>query len=247
MIQLTPVLRPTDLIDELVQQLTDRFKADKTQRVWNEEFIKTALLQMSSGKCCYCECKINEESKYMEVEHYRCKDIYEDEVLLWSNLLPSCKRCNGSKHNHDTGIEPIIHPVNDDPRNHLELRAYRFYGKTAVGKMTIDVVNLNDRRRLQDKRYQVGSEIKEKLDELEEQLRFFLEGTRPLRTRRNILSKLRGIMQQGQPTEEYAATVATEILREDSYHFVKAEITNLGCWDNEFQQLEDKLTKIAFL
>jgi len=247
MIQLTPVLRPTDLTDELVQQLTDRFKADKTQRVWNEEFIKTALLQMSSGKCCYCECKINEESKYMEVEHYRCKDIYEDEVLLWSNLLPSCKRCNGTKHNHDTGVEPIIHPVNDDPRNHLELKAYRFYGRTLIGKTTVEVINLNERERLQRKRFEVGAEIKERLDELEIQMRDYLESLPSTRKRRNIIHKLRGIIQQGQPNEEYAATVSTEILREDSYHFVKAELINLGWWDDDFQRLEDELAKIAFL
>lgn len=247
MIQLNAMPRPLTLTDELVQQLTALFKADKTQRVWNKDFIKSPLLKMSSGKCCYCECRIDEESKYMEVEHFRCKDIYEDDVVLWSNLLPSCKRCNVNKADHDTNAEPMVHPVDDDPRNHLELKAYRFYGKTLIGKTTIEVVKLNERERLQLKRFEVGSKIKEALDEVEEQVRDYLASLRSPYKRRNILSKLRGIMEQGFPTQEYAATVATEILREDSYYFVKTELMNLGSWDDEFQQLESELTKIAFL
>ncbi len=37
-----------------------------------------------------------------------------------------------------------------------------------------------------------------------------------------------------------------EIIREDSYHFAKEELSKLGFWDADFQQLEDELTKIAF-
>ncbi|MBP6826396.1 MAG: hypothetical protein KA165_07545, partial [Saprospiraceae bacterium] len=59
-------------------------------------------------------------------------------------------------------------------------------------------------------------------------------------------TKLRGIMLEGQPTEEYSATVATEILREDSYHFAKTELTNLGLWDDNLQYLENELIKISF-
>lgn len=246
MIQLHPVPRPAELTEELVQRLTQDFKADKKQRVWDRPFIKTALLTMSSGKCCYCECNVTEESKYMEVEHFKCKDRYEDDVLVWSNLLPSCKRCNGNKLDHDTENEPIIHPVYHDPREHLTFRDYRFYPKTAIGQASIKIVNLNERERLQLKRFKIGAKLKEELDELEEHVQDFLETTGTPRKQRRIISKLRGIMEQGQPTEEYAATVATEILREPSYHFAKTELTKLGLWDEEFQRLEVALMRIAF-
>ncbi|HRI62070.1 MAG TPA: hypothetical protein PK228_20160 [Saprospiraceae bacterium] len=238
--------RPAELTDEKVRELTEKFRADKSQRVWNEGFITKALLDMSSGKCCYCECNIAEESKYMEVEHFHPKNPYEDEVVVWENLLPSCKRCNGNKSDHDTVNEPIIHPVNDDPREHLEFKAYRFYGKTSIGKMTIEIVKLNERQRLQLKRWEIGSKTVEELNELEERVRDFLAGNHTLQKRRNMVSKLRGIMEQGQPNKEYSATVATEILREDSYHFAKTELSKLGLWDADFQHLEDELTKIAF-
>jgi uncharacterized protein (TIGR02646 family) len=246
MIQLKTAPRPIQLTDELVKELTQKFLLDKTLRVWSTPFIIDALLKMSSEKCCYCECKIHEESKYMEIEHFLCKNLYPLEVVNWVNLLPSCKRCNGYKSNHDVHAEPIIHPVNDDPRTHLKFESYRFYSKTSIGKETIDVVKLNERVRLQKKRFEVGSEIKEKLDEHEIQTKEYLSGLQSTQKRNNILSKLKGIMHEGQPTEEYAATVATEIIREDSYHFVKTELIKLGFWNIDFQNLEDEITQIAF-
>jgi len=246
MIRLSSVPCPAELTKEKAQELTEKYKADKNQSVWNQDFIKKSLLEMSSGKCCYCECRIDEESKYMEVEHFFPKKFYENKVVEWMNLLPSCKRCNGNKSEHDPELEPILHPVEHEPREHLELKAYRFYGKTPEGRMIIEVVKLNERQRLQTKRYKIGSKTKEELDELEDRIREFLDGSQSLRQRRNIISKLRGIMEQGQAYQEYAATISTEILREDSYHFAKAEIEKLGLWDAEFQQLEDGLKRIAF-
>jgi len=246
MIRLSSVPCPAELTDEKAQELTERYKADKNQSVWNQDFIKKSLLEMSSGKCCYCECRIDEESKYMEVEHFFPKNFYEDKVVKWSNLLPSCKRCNGNKSVHNPEIEPIVHPVEHEPREHLELKAYRFYGKTPEGKKIIEVVQLNDRQRLQTKRFKIGSKTKEELDELEDRILEFLAGIQSLRQRSNIIYKLRGIMEQGQADQEYAATVSTEILREDSCHFAKAEIEKLGLWDTELQQLEEGLKRIAF-
>ena len=246
MIKLTPEPRPNELTDELVEQLTTRFKADNSLRVWNRNSIKDALLRMSHGKCCYCECNITEESKYMEVEHFRCKSIYQNEVLLWSNLLPACKRCNIAKGDHDVEMEPIIHPAVDDPREHLTFRLYRFYGKTGKGITTClpSVLNLNDHHRLQIKRFEIGSEIKKRLDDLEEQIN---DGLSTHRQWLRVANNLKGIMRQGLPTEEYAATVSTEILREDSYEVIKAALTTQNLWDEDFQMLEDELSKIAYI
>ena len=125
MIQLQALARPIELTDERVQQLTEKYKTDNTA-VWQKDYIKKALLKMSFEKCCFCECRINEESKYLEVEHFHPKSLYPDEVLLWENLLPICKRCNVHKLNHDTKQDPIIHPVKDSPKKHLSIENYRF-------------------------------------------------------------------------------------------------------------------------
>lgn len=246
MIRLIALPRPVQLTDAMVEELTALFQSDSNTRVWNKPFITNSLLEMSADKCCYCECKVNEESKYMEVEHFFCKDLYPEKVVEWKNLLPSCKRCNINKGNHDVGLEPIIHPVINEPREHLTLKAYRFYAKSAIGKTTISVLDLNDIERLQQKRFEVGSGVTKELDELEMSFVEFLANPSS-RKRTRICSKLRGIMQLGQPNKEYSATVATAILTEDSYLFAKNELTNLGLWDDEFNQLENGLQKIAFL
>ena len=59
MIRLSPMPCPTELTDEKARELTEKYKADRKQSVWNQDFIKKPLLQMSSGKCCYCEIKID--------------------------------------------------------------------------------------------------------------------------------------------------------------------------------------------
>lgn len=245
MIQLKAAPPPVELTAELVQTLTDEYKATDTA-VWKKPFIEKALLAMSSGKCAYCECRVTEESKYMEVEHFFPKDIFPEKVVLWDNLLPSCKRCNGHKSAHNPEIEPIIHPVSDNPKEHLDFRAYRFYGKTAIGKLSIEVLVLNDRDRIQQPRFLVGSKTKEKLDDLEIKTSDFLENRTPIRQRR-ILASFKNLLREGLPSQEFSATVATEILREDSFHFVKKELAALGLWDDELAELEIELARIAFL
>jgi uncharacterized protein (TIGR02646 family) len=249
MIRLTPLPRPAELTDQLAHELTERFKADRSQRVWNQPFIKNALLEMSSWKCCFCECKLAEEGTDPEVEHFCPKALYPDEVLLWENLLPICSPCNRTKRGHDTKAEPIIHPAKDDPREHLRLESgCWFKGKTELGKTTTRAIrHLNDPLGACKKRWEVGTQVKQELEGLEDEMQEFLAGVQMRQKQSRILHRLESVMQRGQPTERYSATVATEILREDSYHFVKAELQKLGLWDADFQRLEDGLTSIAFL
>jgi uncharacterized protein (TIGR02646 family) len=247
MILLKAVPRPAQLTDEVVRQLTELFKADKSQRVWDKLYIKEALLLMSHGKCCYCECKIDEESKYLEVEHYHPKDKYEDEVLAWENLLPACKRCNGKKRNHDSKIDPIIHPVKTDPRQELAYSNYLFKSTTVLGQTTVDVLDLNDRKRLVDKRYSIGEKTKDMLaiaiDLIKSNDNFELSLNFQIR----VYNILRNIMREGQPNSAYSAVVATAILTGDAYHTIKQTLSNLSLWDVDMQQLETELYNIAYL
>lgn len=82
MIKLDRTSKPVELTTVLQIALTDEFKLTG-KSVWNTDFIKKGLLSFSNDKCCYCEANINEESKYLEVEHFHHKDTYKDEVLEW--------------------------------------------------------------------------------------------------------------------------------------------------------------------
>jgi uncharacterized protein (TIGR02646 family) len=90
--------------------------AEKAQLVspYRHQDIKDALSKSSNGKCAFCECH-PAEGGYIQVEHYKPKSIYPDSTFEWINLLPCCAQCNGAKFDHDTEIEPLINPYDEDP------------------------------------------------------------------------------------------------------------------------------------
>jgi len=235
MIRLHPVPRPAKLTDDKVKELTERYQREQ-KSVWNEQFIKDALLQLSHGKCCYCECDVTRGGSYLEVEHFHPKSLYPEEVICWENLLPACKRCNVHKRDHDTKQEPIIHPIQDEPQSHLSLRNYRLYSKTPLGEKTIDVLDLNDRERLVEKRFEIGDRLLTDLEHL--WLDLPDSATRKLSRKRQ---KLIDLMKEGTARYEYSATAATVILQDDNYQKIKLWFIQKNLWDDELNNLEKKL------
>lgn len=245
MIKLDRTPKPVELTTAVQVALTDEFKLTR-KTVWNVDYIKNGLLDFSNDKCCYCEANINEESKYLEVEHFHHKDVYEDEVMEWDNLLPSCKKCNGTKNNHDTKIEPIIDPSKDDPKNHLKYWRYRIKGADDFGKLTVSVLKLNDQDRLVKKRFEIGNAIQEKLEQFNELSDDYISGTQTSTRRKNrIVNGIKDLMKEGLPSSIYSATSATVILTDTEFGLLKNKLTFLGLWDAELSQLEIELNKTA--
>lgn len=239
MIRLVQIPSPAALTPQLIQQLTQEFIADNKKVVWKGNRIEETLLKMSHNKCCYCECNVSEESKYLEVEHFQHKDKYQSLVLDWFNLLPSCKRCNTTKNDHDVVLEPIIKPTQDSPQAHLCIRDYRLYPKTDLGKKTIEIIKLNDRERLVKPRFDLGDKLKEELEELLELSTDYDNGKSQHTRRKNIITtKLERLMREAIPTSEYAATMASVLLHDDSYKATKTIFQKHNLWTTEFQDLE---------
>ncbi|MES2518709.1 MAG: HNH endonuclease domain-containing protein [Bacteroidota bacterium] len=159
MIQLKAVPPPPELTSEVVNKLTERFMQDGSS-VWKEDYIKKALLEMSNYKCAYSEIRLQEEGKYMEVEHFLPKSIHKDKVVEWDNLLPASKFCNGKKGDR---TNPIIHPVRDNPKEHLYMVDYVLYGKTKKGRDSVIVLGLNDPEHLIQPRFKIREAIKNEL------------------------------------------------------------------------------------
>lgn len=243
MIQLKAQPKPVELTASEIRKLTKEFiKTEKS--VWKKDYITEPLLKMSFGKCCFCETKVNEESKYMEVEHFYPKSIYKFKVVSWKNLLPICGRCNKKKLKHDTKKEPIINPVFDNPKEHLKLKNYRFYGKTDLGKLTKDIVDLNDRQRLVNVRSEIGVKLLEGLDDLLQLTQDYI--TNPITRKRNkIIGKLKNILLEGTKEYEYSATVATVLLEDDNYKEIKQLFIDNNLWNDEFIQLEKEVAFCA--
>jgi len=76
-----------------------------------------------------------------------------------SNLALACYNCNSYKGPNISGIDPdtrqlsrLFHPRRDSWETHFEWDGARLVGRTAVGRATSDVLNINDRNRLEHRR-----------------------------------------------------------------------------------------------
>ena len=169
MIRLTLPEKPAELTEERETELVNEFKLTN-KAVWKKAFITEPLLKMSYGKCAYSEQKLNTESAYMHVEHFKHKDQYPDLVVKWGNLLPSCQKCNDTKHTWDVVEEPIVNPLEDTPADYLYVRAFRFYGKDKKGHNTIEAVALNDREHFVEARSTIAFKIADTIQLLYERV-----------------------------------------------------------------------------
>jgi hypothetical protein len=243
MIKLERISTPVKLTPAFVATQTAEFIANETN-VWNVDWLKESLLELSNGKCAYCECDLKEESKYMEVEHFEDKANNPNKVLDWDNLLPSCKRCNGSKSTHDVISEPIVNPFIDTPSTHLTLRLYRFKSKDVKGKTTIDVVDLNHTERAVKKRFEVGEQLEKTIDKAVERLELY--EANPITQRRNkLLSIVEDILLECQKESIYSATCSTILHSSDLYLDIRQKMQTHGIWTNEHETLHNESAKLV--
>lgn len=75
--------------------------------------IRAALISMFRGKCAFCEGLLGVTS-FDEIEHYHPKSVYVERAFEWTNLMPSCRVCNGSKGDTDHR-GALIKPDEEDP------------------------------------------------------------------------------------------------------------------------------------
>lgn len=229
-IKLQRAERPADLDADTVTSLTEEFIANQTS-VWNKTYIKERLLQSSGNKCAYCENNILEESKYMEVEHFRCKDDFPHLVVEWDNLLPSCKRCNGRKSSHNVDTEGmIVDPYNDHPPRHMYLQNYRIYWRDELGRNTIDTLYLNDTDRMVLTRMRIGEGIARSLEVIRDTLERYIADDQRRQLRNRVVRGLEKLLNEAQPTSEYSATAATALLMDQNYRWIKDNLILLDLW-----------------
>jgi hypothetical protein len=245
MIKLDRNITPALLNPDFVKTKTQEFK-DTSNNVWNIDWIKECLLSLSHDKCAYCECDLKEESKYMEVEHFEDKDSYPDKVLDWDNLLPSCKRCNGSKSTHDVIAEPIINPFKEEPSIHIYFRLYRMKEKDTKGRKTIDVVNLNHYERAVQKRFEVGEALEKLIDIARERLELYVANN-IIQRRNKLLNIVEDILKECQPNTIYSATCATVLHTNDTYGEIKKRLKELDLWNDEFEHLDSISNAVILL
>ncbi|MEK5246812.1 hypothetical protein EXW39_16630 [Bacillus mycoides] len=236
MIKINKLNCPNELTFERQKELTFKYLKDG-ESVWKQTFIENSLLESSHTKCIYCECKLNVESKYMEVEHFHDKKRYPLEVVNWENLLPSCKRCNVKKSTFDTKLKPFIHPAKMDPRVHLVLSDFRLWPVTQAGDNTIKTLLLNDPIKLVQQRFQIVNTVSSTLADIHDNVQDYFNNTRRTSQNRNkFMSAIDNLLLEAMPSASYSATVATAII--NNPHFLSiVDILNLeDLWDNDLQK-----------
>lgn len=247
MIKLERGEKPEYLNDENTRSLTQKF-AEEGGAVWNRKQIKEPLLQISSGKCAYCEVSIVEESKYMEVEHFRCKDDFPEKVVEWDNLLPSCKRCNGRKGTYNVETDGmIVNPFDSYPRVHMYFRNYRLRWRDEMGRRTIiDALYLNDTARLVGTRMQLGEAICAALEGLRQNLEDYNSGNQTVRNWAKITMGVERLLREAQPESPHSALAATILLTDPDYAWIRNELSNFDDWA-PLRELEDKAQALVLI
>lgn len=235
MIKLQRAPVPSYLSSEKAAELTAEFKSSG-KSVWNQHHIKEPLLASSFGKCAYCECPLETESNYMEVEHFEDKKNNPEKVVDWENLLPSCKKCNGSKGSHDVVADPIVNPYRDDPKEHLALRLYRLRGISEIGVCTIQVTNLNHSDRLVFSRYKIGEKVSELIETAFDRWHAYQEAG-DTRSKNRLLGVVEGLLKECIPQASYAASTATMLLSDSSFLELIDKMKEASVWSEDLENL----------
>ena len=251
MIKITRSDKPIELTEEIESKLTEEFKMNSKAAVWNKNYIRDALLKMTDNKCCYCECFIGPGHKEMHVDHFHPKGKYPDEVVKWENLLPSCPHCNKNKSDHDTYLERIIDPCNDDPREYFYFKLYRYYSKdtspNSFGKLSIEVLNLNNTTELVQERFAIGEVLQSKLEDMVE-MALGREGELKSNTRlkNRVVNGCKSVLRMASREAEFAAFMATVIHNEDNYSTLVSILKRNDLWDDDLENLHNNSLKIKF-
>ena len=246
MIKINRTPPPVELTPLVVASETAKFKASKAV-VWNKPYIKTALQAMSHGKCCYCECDVSTGSSYMEVEHFHDKKTYPNEVLLWGNLLPSCKRCNGKKGTYDTKANPIVNPTVDYPQKHMILKkCFRYKSKDPKGQRTIDALDLNNQERAVTERYQIKQVLTQRLKSIMLMARLIGQGNLVRQISKRLQEEMTQLLQECQSDKKYTAVKVTTVLNSMNYKKARKVMKRFKLWSRKMDTLETRMTSYKY-
>jgi hypothetical protein len=107
----------------------------------------------AGGLCRYCRLSEEYEPIPFHVEHIISKKHHGTATL--GNLAFSCSGCNLFKASNIAGIDPhtgrltqLFHPRTDAWDEHFKWRGAVLMGKTAIGRTTVDVLNINHPERV---------------------------------------------------------------------------------------------------
>lgn len=113
--------------------------------------------ERAGERCEYCWLHQNNSELLHHIEHVVARQHGGTDHV--ENLALACHRCNLHKGPNISGIDPLtgrvvnlFHPRRDRWQEHLAFRGVYIEGLTPSGRATVDVLMLNDPRRLELRR-----------------------------------------------------------------------------------------------
>ena len=237
MIRLTLPKRPDFLTDEFVKEKTEKFMLNPKARVWDIPELKEILLRGSYGKCAFSETRLNEEGKYMTIEHFYPKSLYPEKVLEWGNMLPCLNVCNSNKKEADPTVKPLVNPYFDDPKDYFYVKDGRIRAldsENVKSVNTIESYDLNNFRQLREPRLKIIDKITQTLKEIRilfNKAEDFEEGLR----------RLEKLMIKSGRIGAYSATKSTVILENEDYMEMRKILKEKDLWFAPWHYLEEEL------
>ena len=237
---------PKELTREVREELTRLYAENKDRDVWNSPKIKKplkdALLRMTRGKCAYCECRLNIESKDVTIDHFLPKSTHPNEVVQWENLFPACLRCNREKKDYE---KRIVNPCEDRPQDYIGLDVRNRYflrgiDRDGVGKNTTTAIKLNDIRRVMVPRMIEWEEIRQRLEEISDDMQ--KDGYKT-----KYRNRIEVLMGKCLPDASYAAVKATNMLDDDCYQKIKNFLKDMGKWTDKLEILEQEMKSVSLV
>ena len=112
------------------------------------------LRARADGRCEYCRLPEEAADLPLHVEHIKARKHGGDDSEL--NLAFACDRCNFSKGPNLSGIDsesgeivPLFNPRTQSWTDHFAMQGVTIVGVTPTGRATVQVLNMNAKRRLQ--------------------------------------------------------------------------------------------------
>jgi 5-methylcytosine-specific restriction endonuclease McrA len=124
--------------------------------------LRQFVFERAKGRCEYC--LIHHDDAYMphEVDHIYAEK--HETATEEYNLCLSCAECNRNKGSDLASIDPLtneivrlFHPRQDHWHDHFELKDSTIQAKTAIGRVTIKLLKMNDPERLLERQILIES------------------------------------------------------------------------------------------
>ena len=111
--------------------------------------VRRMVRERAGNRCEYCRLPQEQSPLFpLQIEHIRPRKHHGGDDL--DNLALACIDCNLHKSSNISGIEPesgilteLFNPRRHVWDDHFEFRGPLILGKSAIGRVTIDVLNMN--------------------------------------------------------------------------------------------------------